>query len=393
MAERPTRLRRWLTYGAAAFVLVLAIAAYVFRDDIFRTALDPKVPFQTYEPPKAPDYGSRNAWSLLPTEPGAWTQADPPADVFFVSPTTYEGGRHWNSPIGEEKAERYFRRVMAPNYAGPFVRVGRIFAPRYRQASLYTLLTLRDDARDARRFAYGDVANAFRAFRDRYNKGRPFVIVGVEQGATLAARLVAEEVAPNGELKRRMAAAYLVEGVVADDAPPGQPCATPTQTGCVAAWVSAFEGDLERGQDIQNRSLIWGAGGQLENLQPHRPLCFNPLLGAISNAAAPARLNLGAANATGLEWGARPAFLTRQVGAQCQNGVLRISRPKSQAFKPIGSWADRQKAPGYNLFYADLEADAERRVKALLADPDLPRPAPPIVTSTPVAASPIKRID
>ena len=28
---------------------------------------------------------------------------------------------------------------MAPNYAGPFVRVGRLFAPRYRQASLYTL--------------------------------------------------------------------------------------------------------------------------------------------------------------------------------------------------------------------------------------------------------------
>jgi hypothetical protein len=26
---------------------------------------------------------------------------------------------------------------MAPNYVGPFVSVGRIFAPKYRQASLY----------------------------------------------------------------------------------------------------------------------------------------------------------------------------------------------------------------------------------------------------------------
>ena len=39
---------------------------------------------------------------------------------------------------------------MLPNYAGPFARLGRIFAPRYRQASLYTLMTLRDDAREAR---------------------------------------------------------------------------------------------------------------------------------------------------------------------------------------------------------------------------------------------------
>lgn len=391
MAERP--LRRWLTYAGIAFGVVVLVAAFVFRDDILRTSLDPKVPFQTYEPPPAPDYGRREAWALLPTTPAVWTAAEPPADVFFVSPTTYEGGRHWNSPIGEAKSDRYFRRVIAPNYAGPFVRVGRIFAPRYRQASLYTLLTLRDDARDARKFAYDDVARAFRAFRDRYSKGRPFVIVGVEQGATMAARLIAEEIMPNADLKRRMAAAYLIEGVVSDDAPPGPPCATPRQTGCVAAWVSAFEGDLERGQDIQDRSLIWAAGEQLENLKPHRPLCFNPLLGAVSNAVAPARLNVGAANATGLEWGARPAFLTRQVGAHCENGVLRITRAKSQAFKATGSWADRQKAPGYNLFYADLEADAERRVKALLADPNLPKPAPPIVTSQAVATSPIKRID
>ena len=31
---------------------------------------------------------------------------------------------------------------------------------------------------------------------------------------------------------------------------------------------------------------------------------------------------------------------------------------------PQGGWADLRKAPGYNLFYADLEADAQARVAA-----------------------------
>ena len=43
-------------------------------------------------------------------------------------------------------------------------------------------MTLRDDAKEARRFAYGDVAAAFRQYLTAYNQGRPFVVVGVEQG-------------------------------------------------------------------------------------------------------------------------------------------------------------------------------------------------------------------
>ena len=84
----------------------------------------------------------------IPTPPAA---GDPPADVFFVSPDHLRRRRATGTPRSTTpSADRLFRRVMAPNYAGPFVRVGRIFAPRYRQAGLYSLLTLRDDARDAR---------------------------------------------------------------------------------------------------------------------------------------------------------------------------------------------------------------------------------------------------
>ena len=393
MAERPKGFKRTVSAAVVVLLALVVMAAFVWRDDIASNALDPKEPFQTYRPPAAPDYTRRAAWALLPAHPEVWTASDPAADVFFVGPTSFDGGPHWNSPIDDVQADKFFRRVVAPNYAGPFVRVGRLFAPRYRQASLYTLLTLREDARDARRFAYADVAAAFRQYLAADNKGRPFIIVGVEQGGTLASRLIAEEVVRDPSVQARLAAAYLIETVVSADAPPLPPCAGPRQVGCLAAWASAFEHDGERVQALKDRSLVWSANGELENISGRAPLCFNPLLGAVTNAPAPAKLNLGAANATGLEWGARPAFLTRQVSARCDDGILRVSRPKPKMLKSAGSWADRRKVPGYNLFYGDLEADAKRRVAALTSSPGFVRPAPPITEVRAVKTSRVHRID
>lgn len=393
MAQRPKGFKRAVSAAVAAFLALIVMAAFFWRDDIASNALDPKEPFQTYRPPVAPDYSQRAAWALLPAHPDVWTTAEPPADVFLVGPTSYDGGRDWNSPIDDVQSDKFFRRVVAPNYAGPFLRVGRLFAPRYRQASLYTLLTLREDARDARRFAYADVLAAFRQYLAADNKGRPFIIVGVEQGGTLASRLIAEQVTPDPALRGRLAAAYLIETVVAADAPPLPPCVNPREYGCLAAWASAFDHDIERVQALKDRSLVWDAQGELQNLGGRLPLCFNPLLGAVTNAAAPAKLNQGAANATGLEWGARPAFLTRQVSAKCEDGILRVSRPKPKMLKSAGSWADKRKVPGYNLFYGDLEADAKRRLVALTSSAGFARPAPPITEVRAVRGHPVHRIN
>ena len=361
------RFRRWL-FGGVAILLGLILAAAMFwRDDILRASLDPKTPFQIYRPPPAPDYARREAWFLMPGAPQAPAVNDLPVDVFFIAPPTYDGGRHWNAPVDDLASDRLFRRVMAPNYAGPFVRVGRLFAPRYREASLYSLTTLREDAREARKFAYGDVATAFHHYLGAYGGGRPFFIVGVEQGGTLAARLLAEEVDGHPAIKARLAGGYMIDAVTPADDPPLPPCQRRAEAGCLAAWASAFQDDVQAAKDIRDRSLVWAQGGELENLHGRQPLCFNPLLGATTNAPAPAKLSLGATNATGLEWGARPAFFARVVSAQCHDGVLRISRPKSASLKPSGSWADRQKAPAYNLFYADLEADAKARAATLVA--------------------------
>jgi hypothetical protein len=368
MARRRRGLKFWLvTVGATLFVL-LSTAIYIWRDDVVKALLDPKVPFGKDRQPPAPDYGLRNAWAMLP-DLGA---APAPVDIFFVHPTSYpasftsyNGGRHWNAPINDRAAGVVLSRVMLPNYAGPFASVGDVYAPRYRQASLYAKSTLWDDAIEARQFAYGDVKAAFDDYLARFNRDRPFILVGVEQGGDLGARLLRQEIAPDRALRQRLVAAYLIDAVApADEHGPKSPvpaCASRTSVGCLVAWAAVPQADFTGVRRLLSRAMVWNDQDQLEPLGSRLPVCVNPLLGAASEAMAPERLNLGAAAATGLEWGVRPGFMVRQVSAQCQAGVLRVSRPRSALLRPSGDWIERVREPGYNLFWADLGADAQAR--------------------------------
>jgi hypothetical protein len=369
MARLALTTREKLRVALILALILVAIAALRWRQDILETLLDPKVPFQTYKPPLAPDYARGQSWALIPADAATPSPADPSADVFFVHATTYDGGRDWNGPIDDPRASDFLTHVILPNYAGPFVHAGRLFAPRYRQASVYTELTMREDAQDARAFAYGDVRRAFDFYLDHFNQGRPLVVVGVEQGGTMVERLMAEEVAQRPDLVRRIAAVYLIDAVaLADDYAPKSPlpaCKSREQPRCVVGWSQAFAFDQANVRKILERSLVWAPNDELVTVKGRPILCVNPLLGAQSDALADAKLNLGAAAASDVDWGTRPALLTRQVSAQCVDGVLRVSAPQSPSLKEQGGWLDRLKEPGFNLFYGDLEADAEARVQAL----------------------------
>ena len=291
MAGPSLSVTRLVSAERAAVILVLAvIAAIRWRNDIVQTMMDPKTPFQIYHPPAAPDYTRTSAWALIPDRP---PQADDPAaDVFFVHPTTYDGGRDWNGPIGDAKSVRFLTHVILPNYAAPFARAGRLFAPRYRQGSVYTALTMRDDARDARAFAYGDVRRAFDDFITSLSPDRPLIVVGVEQGGTLVDRLMREELAARPGLIKRIAAVYVIDStVLADQHTPRAilpACLTlPRRTAC---WLGtrrsrSTPADI---REVFERSLVWGAHDELEPVNGRQILCVNPLLGAASAAQAPA---------------------------------------------------------------------------------------------------------
>ena len=395
--RRLSRRSRWAVIFGGMLLAFLALGLAAAWDDIMRTGLDPKTPFQLAARPPRPDYAKASAWALIPDSQDPHVVSGP-VDVFFIHPTTFNGGRSWNGALDDAKSARQLDRIMLPNYAGPFARVGRLFAPRYRQASLYAyLMTLREDARDARRLAYDDVLQAFRHYLAHDNRGRPFVLVGVEQGGLIADRLLREEIEPNAGLTRKLVAAYLINAIVPADAyAVGKPiakCGSHAQVHCVLAWMAVDEADPNRGRELLDRALTWTPDWQLDNLKGRPALCVNPLLGAVSEQNAPARLNIGAANASELEWGVRAAFMPRQVSAQCVNGVLRVSRPRSASLRPATNWPDKFKAPPYNPFFADIEADAMKRVATYFGRAEMPLGAPPIEDSRSVDSAPVHAID
>lgn len=352
-------LRQWAGWTGLAVVLLLVTAAAVWRGDILKAGLDPQVPFQTYTPPPAPDYGAPAAWALR----DARGPDSGPAAVFFVHSTTYDGGREWNGPIGDPDADAWLKRVVLPNYAGPFARTGGISAPRYRQSSLYTRLTLRDDAREARAFAWRDIAAAFDAWIARHPDG-PIVLAGVEQGGELVERLVRERIAVDPALRARLVAVYLMDVVVAADglSPEVPACASRDQAGCIVAWSPVSEDNDGAGRRRLRRALVWDARGRLVDLDGRAALCVNPVTGSTDTARVEARLHQGATNATGLEWGVRPALMAREIATQCRDGLLRHTEPTTESFRETGGWADRRKSRPYNLFYGDIEADVRARL-------------------------------
>lgn len=366
---KPPRLtlRQWVGYAGFLLVFLFTAAVAVWRGDILRAGLDPQQPFQTYEPPPALSYDQAGAWALR----DARIKGAGPAAVFFLHPTTYAGAREWNGPIGDPQADAYLRRVVLPNYAGPFAAAGSISAPRYRQAGLYARLTLRDDAREARAFAYGDVQAAFEEFLADHPDG-PIVLAGVEQGGELLDRLLRQRVAPDPALRRRLVAAYLIDTLVARDNTPLPPCSERTQAGCLLAWSQVGEADEGAAHRRLRRALVWNERGRLVDLGGRAPLCVNPVSGDMREVLVEARRHRGATNATGLEWGARPALMAREVTTQCRDGLLRIDHANRESFAEKGSWAERRMARPYNLFYGDVEADVQARLAAWRARQSVP---------------------
>lgn len=359
MTRSRLTFRQWVGWVGLIFVALLAVAAMVWRGDIQRAWLDPQVPFQTYDPPAAPDYSKASSWALL----DAQTPPTGPASVFFVHPTTFDGGNDWNEPIGDAESDAFLFRVVVPNYAGPFARSGPLSAPRYRQASLYTRTTARRDAVDARAFPYRDIAAAFDVWLARHPTG-PIVIVGVEQGAELTARLLQDRIAARPEVRDRLVAVYLIDALTAlEELPAGiPPCARREQAGCAVGWSPLAEGDERTRNRVQRRALMWNEHGRLVPLAGRPVLCVNPVTGSDDGARSQMHLHRGATNATGLEWGARPALIARMITAQCREGFLWHDAPTLESFRRTGGWAEQMKSRPYSLFYGDIEADVAARL-------------------------------
>jgi hypothetical protein len=359
------RHRRWLLIGGGALlVVILGLALVYLQNDIHRNYLDPKMPFQIYRPPPAPDYRTEAGWYLNPAL--THYMADPrKVDVFFVHGTTFNGHSGWLGDPRSNAIKEEVQRVQLPNYAGPFAIMGNIYAPRYRQASLFTQLTLKQDASEARQFAYNDVAAAFERFLKTRRGGKGFVIVGLEQGGLLAERVVRDLVMPDEALRQQLVAAYFLDtpaplGQFGIDGDVMHACISRQETGCDVSYMTVDANRPDLALQMNQKAVKW-QGDVLVAMGSEKSVCVNPLTGEETSDAVDAKQAQGATNATGLEWGAEPALFAHKVAAHCVAGLLFVDKPSSPAFKAADSWEGRRKPRPYNLFYGDLQADIEAR--------------------------------
>ncbi len=378
-------IRRSVLALAIAFVALIGATLVGFQDNLFRYWHNPREPFQSSRPPPQPDYSNRAAWAARPKPAqalrsgSAQSQTPRAPAVFFIHPTTYWGGGAWNAAIDHPAALQRLQGEALPTYAGPFAAVGDLWAPHYRQASLYTFLTHHYDARRARALAYEDVSRAFEAFLAAIPAGQPIIIAGVEQGGLHALGLL-QHTARMDQVRRRLIAAYIMnqatpldlfEGPIA----PLTPCATPDAVGCVVAWGAAPADDSREIRRLRRRSMAWAADGRLQATADRALLCVNPITWDTSEDYAPPRTHRGAVNASGfsldaIAQGGAPPAAPGQTSAHCQDGVLLVDKARSPSLRDPWRWGGRFKPSQTNLFYADLREGVQQRVTAYITHRD-----------------------
>ncbi|MFN3387931.1 MAG: DUF3089 domain-containing protein [Allosphingosinicella sp.] len=362
----------WVVAGLVVLVLIGAIAFRLFATDFMRWTMVPAAPFEAGPPPVEKAYAGPEMWIARPDiadNPSAWRPAGtaeseaPRASVFFIHPTSYLEKAHWNAPLDHEESQ-WRARLFVRSQASAFNHVGEIWAPKYRQATFGAFLTDKADAQRALDFAYADVAAAFDAFIEQAPQDRPIILAAHSQGSLHLTRLLEEKVAGT-PLARRIAAAYVVGwpiSTTADLPDLGLPaCETAEQAGCILSWQSFGEpADPKMVTDAYDASVA--DNGQTRAGSPM--LCVNPVTGTIDGEAA-AEANLGTLvpNKELTEGTLR----TPGVPARCDvRGFLLIGKDAPD-LGPYVLPGNNYHVYDYALFWANIRADAERRLAAFEA--------------------------
>ncbi len=296
--------RKFLYFFAGLIVLVIAagFALNIYRDELTEIAFVPTAQFQEQAALETNIYEKSNMWfsgpkgakndptRFLPTGAQA-DQAQGPAAVFFIHPTSFISRDRWNMPLNDSVTD--FRTlIFLRGLASPFAASGQVWAPKYRQATVGAFLTDRPAGKEALDGAYEDVLLSFDSFIKRQQGDRPIILAGHSQGARHLMHLLRDRVADK-PLAKRIIAAYVIGWPISaeHDLPQmGLPlCADPEQTGCIITYQS-FSEPADYDRVLQAYAMIPGLNGAQR--AGSAIACTNPLTGGL-NEPAEAIANLG----------------------------------------------------------------------------------------------------
>lgn len=303
-----------------------------------------------------PDYTNLDYWAAhpwkhdpsdsIPKDLRENFTSDSTVDVFFLYPTSYldkEKTLGWNAPIDDAliNAKTDFNSILYQ--ASIFNAVGRVFAPRYRQANYFAYLPSNKEdsihALAAFEIAYADIKLAFEYYLQHYNNGKPIIIAAHSQGTTHAKRLL-KEYFDGKKLQNKLVVAYLVGmPVEANYFANIQPCATENSTNCFCTWRT-FQENYEPDYVFQEK----------EKIVVTNPLTWNTNLpnASIKNNKGSILKNFN-------------KLVPKVTNAMVHNGVLWAKHPRF-----FGSFLLRTKnyhIADYNFYYLSIRENVANRVK------------------------------
>lgn len=337
--------------------------------------------FSDHAPPASPDYNSPSAWAALPTRkddadvappntrfPEA--QANAQADVFFIHPTGYGKPDSWNGPIDDPRAVGAVSLVLK-YVASAFNAAARVYAPRYRQATLYAFFDYETDSGiQALNLAYSDVERAFDYYIESFNQGRPFILAGHSQGSNHGLRLIQQRII-GAALQKRLVAAYLVGMAIPATIPGIRASRSAADTGGVIGWTSYTAN--ANPQFLTRDMAIW-YGGKYRKCAGLSLVQVNPLSWELRGGAIPAAMNAGS-----LPYydpaGDLPALVPEVTGADASGPVLIVAKPGVPGFPGSGPDMPLLNADfgdyhdyDYVLFYESIRQNAINRVKSFIKE-------------------------
>ena len=311
-----------------------------------------KTSFQTSD--SIPDYSDLKYWAAHPWKkdpsdsiplPLRSTPIDSSVDVFFIHPTTLTDpklhGRIWNASINDADLNAKTDYTSILYQASVFNGSCRVFAPRYRQAHIFSFFTTdTTKSKEALNLAYKDVETAFVYYLKHYNNGRPIIIAAHSQG-TLHAAMLLKKYFEHTNLQAQLVAAYIV-GLPVDETLflYLEACKTPTETGCINSWRTFRTGYLpayihdEKSKAIVTNPLSWTTTDTLIS-----------------------RMN----NDGSVLYKFNKRYLHTN-SAQIHGNVLWTNRPKF--FFGIFLKTNNYHAGDYNLFYYSIRKNIKERIEA-----------------------------
>lgn len=329
----------------------------------------------------APSYNNPNFWAALPNKddeadfypnnsPLTNQQKTANADVFYIHPTGYINGRStWNSAINLLSETTNNTKWMLANQASAFNSCCRVFAPHYREASIFAFFVKDkqpENFEKALALAYSDVEKAFQYFIENHSDERPFIIASHSQGTFHAIKLIQNKI-DGTKLAKQMVAGYLIGGELK------------TQQVEALKDISACQGN-----DDINCIVHWASFGPNfdQDDSPFKAentadlLCTNPLSWRINEKFVDAEENLGAVATTGefdiSFWNGEqaPEATLQALGpiyeeftsAQCKQGKLVVQDLSQTIFKKV-LLGENYHGIDYSLFHQNIRHNALERVK------------------------------